>query len=88
MKIGNDISYEEQYADHRADFCHHGMDHERDLQSTGRIIWNSESWSLYYYFQYSDLSVHDSSADQTAEVLKADFCYAAGASEDPEKISG
>ena len=30
---------------------------------------NSEPWSLYYYFQYSDLSLYDSSADQTAEIF-------------------
>ncbi len=30
---------------------------------------NSEPWPLYYYFQYSDLPLYDSSADQTAEIL-------------------
>ena len=32
---------------------------------------------LYYYFQYSDLPLYDSSADQTAEILQAECDHAA-----------
>ena len=88
LKIGiDDFSYKELDADHRSDLSSHGMDNERYLQIPWRIIRNPESWSLYCHFQYSDLSFYDSSADQAAEILQAEFCYAAGAYEDPEKIS-
>ena len=47
-----------------------------NLQGSGSRR-NSESWPLYYYFQYSDLPLYDSSADQTAEILQAECDHAA-----------
>ena len=49
---------------------------ECNLQGSGSRR-NSESWPLYYYFQYSDLPLYDSSADQTAEILQAECDHAA-----------
>ena len=84
--LGNVISNAEHYADYRTGCDGSGLDHGFDLQGAGSGR-NPEHWSLYHHFQYYCLRINDSASDQTAEILETEFCYAAGNSENSEKVS-
>ena len=89
LKIGiDDFSYKELDADHRSDLSSHGMDHERLIYKFLDGLFGIQNLGLcIVIFSILIYLFMTAAADQAAEILQAEFCYAAGAYEDPEKVS-